>query len=670
MGHRVLRRGLHLATSSWCEKRGSRISVLRYTCRMTPHFLIEHANLRTNTRKRRHGLTQAVRSSWTCVWVVIALLLVAGCGSTTPPARTRQPTVVETDTSAEQSPVDDLLARAAGADAVEAARYFLEAARYLWDEGDVAGAEEILSFIQTDALDPIRMEGIRLLQAEVAAARDNQVRVAELLTVENFPTLERLSDEQRIRFVDLRATALAARGDFEEAITERIRLDARLAPEQMSANHDALWQVLKALPEARLEILATATDDYDEQGWYRLAQIALTWSNDLDRQLLELRGWRGDWERHPAARVPPSEIALSEIVAQERPQRIALLLPLDLAAGAIVRDAFMSAYFNLLELGGQVPEVRFYDTGTGADGIVALHLQARTDGAQMIIGPLLKPQVAALQQEADLGVPTLALNNNEGLDTRAPQLYQFALSPESEARQVARKAWADGHRNAAILSPLDADNAALPRKRDSFLAEWQRLGGRVVAQDGYRDNYTESISGMLNLDASTARMASLRELIGRPVVFVQRRRQDIDFIYLLADPGPARQIVPSLAYLYAGDIPVYAGQDVYSGISRPLQDRDLNGVNFADSPWLLGTAGSDASRLRELFPATTANNLRLQAFGVDAFRLYPRLRLLESSPESRMPGATGTLRLGANRTIESELVWATVTDGLVQTRDR
>jgi outer membrane PBP1 activator LpoA protein len=595
-------------------------------------------------------------------------MLVAGCGSTGQPTRTRQPEVVEREARPEQSPVDDLLARAARADAVEAAGYFLEAARYLWNEGDVTGAEEILGFIQTDALDPIRMEGILLLQAEVAAARDDQIRVAELLTADNFPTLARLSDEQRIRFVELRATALAARGNFEEAITERMRLDARLTPEQQATNHDSLWQVLKSLPAARLETLASGTDDYDEQGWYRLAQVASTWSNDLDRQLLEIRRWRDNWERHPAARVPPAEIALTEIVAQERPQRIALLLPFELAPGAIVRDAFMSAYFNLLELGGQVPEVRLYDTGTGADNIVALHRQARAEGAQMIIGPLLKPQVAALQQEADLGVPTLALNSTEGLPTTAPQLYQFALSPESEARQVARKAWADGHRNVAILSPLDAGNAALPRKRESFLTEWEQLGGRVVAQDGYRDNYTEAISGMLDLDASNARMASLRQLIGRPVLFVQRRRQDIDFIYLLADPGPARQIVPSLAYLYAGDIPVYAGQDVYSCISRPLEDRDLNGVTFAESPWLLSIAGTDAARLRALFPATTANNLRLQAFGMDAFRLYPRLRLLESSSESRMPGATGTLRLGPNRTIESELVWATVTEGLVQSR--
>jgi outer membrane PBP1 activator LpoA protein len=603
------------------------------------------------------------------LWFVLALAL-AGCGSTGEPSRSRAPVAVEIPDSPEASPVDELLARAGRADAVEAAGYFLDAAQLVWAEGDIAGTEEILNFIDTDALDAVRMEGILLLRAEVAAAKQDHAQVLSLLNARNYPTLERLSDAQRIRFVEIRATALAAQGEIEESVAERIRLDPRLSAEQQAANHDALWAALKRLSGTRLETLVAASTDDEEQGWYRLAQIALTWSDDLDRQLLELRNWRNEWNRHPAALVPPREIELSEIVAQERPQSIAILLPLELPVGGIVRDAFMSGYFNLLELGGQVPNVRFYDTGSTADNIVELHRQARADGAQMIIGPLLKQQVAQLQQETDLGVPTLALNNNEGQAALSPQLYQFALSPESEARQLAAKAWMDGHRNAAILGPLDVPTTdPLARKRDSFVAEWQRLGGRIVAQDSYRDNYTETISSMLDLDASTARMASLRELIGRPVVSVQRRRQDIDFIYLIAQPGPGRQIVPSLAYLYAGDIPVYASQDIYSGAPRPLEDRDLNQVTFGESPWLLDAAGSEAARLRDLFPATTADNMRLQAFGLDAFRLYPRLRLLESSPEGRMPGASGTLRLSANRNIERELTWATITDGLAQRKE-
>ena len=625
---------------------------MRYTCYM---ILCLHIPTRT----------QLVGSTF----LLLATLL-AACSSVPEAQRERQPNVVESESRPERSPVDELLVRAGRADPEDAAGYFLDAARLLWAEGDIAGTEEVLGFIQTDALDPIRMEGILLLQAEVAGAKGEHSTVLTLLNERNYPTQERLSDDQRIRFADLRAIALAEQGDIQRSIVERIQLERLLPPEGLASNHEALWQALKRLTRTELDTLATTTVDFEEQGWYELALVATVWSNDLDRQLVELRRWRSTWSRHPAATALPREMELAEVVARERPQRVALLLPLELPAGIIVRDAFMSAYFNLLELGGQVPSIRFYDAGTNTD-ILALHRQARADGAQMIIGPLLKQHVALLQQESDLGVPTLALNNNEGQETVSAQLYQFALSPEGEARQLAEKAWRDGYRNAAILSPLDdISNESFARKRHSFIAEWGRLGGRIVVQDTYRDNYTETIAAMLELTASNTRMASLRELIGRPILFVQRRRQDIDFIYLIAQPGPARQIVPSLAYLYAGDIPVYASQDIYSGLPRPLEDRDINGVTFGDSPWLLKGAGSEAGRARELFPENSAQNMRLQAFGFDAFRLYPRLRLLESSPEGRMPGASGMLRLGSDRNIERELIWATITDGLAQTAEQ
>src|SRR5690606_26281336 len=125
----------------------------------------------------------------------------------------------------------------------------------------------------------------------------------------------------------------------------------------------------------------------------------------------------------------------------------------------------------------------------------------------------------------------------EGARPASPLLYQFALSPEDEARQLARKAWDDGHRFAAILSPRDsADSDFYTRKRQAFLEEWLTLGGKVVAHDGYVDDYTSTINTLLELDASNARRRRLQEVINRPVLFDQRRRQDIDFIYLIAQP--------------------------------------------------------------------------------------------------------------------------------------
>lgn len=611
-----------------------------------------------------HGAAQRALS--VCVFAA----LLNACASL-PEAPERSAPVAETaEPEQQRSPVDELLERAANAGPVEAGALLLRAARLMWADGDAARTEETLNRIATEQLNAIQMEGILLLQAEVAAAKSDYAEVLTLLGDNRFPTLERLNPGQKIRFHELRATGLMEAGSALPSALERIELDRLLPPEQQLTNHELIWQALAMLPTAQLQSLASTAVNYEIQGWYELALIGRAWTDDFDQQLIELRSWRTSWARHPASRIPPREMELAETLARERPQQIALLLPLTTPPGIIVRDAFMSAYYNLQELGGQVPTVRFYDTGNSND-VRELHQRARAEGAQMIIGPLLKQQVAILQSEPDLGVPTLALNNVEGLIPASPQLYQFALAPEDEARQLARRAWADGHRRAAILSPLDeAGNDFYVRKRESFVSEWQMLGGRIVTQDIYRDNYTGTITDLLELDASTARMEEIRRLIGRPVVFTQRRRQDIDFIYLISQPGPARQIVPSLAYLYAGDIPVYASQDVYSGVPRPMEDRDLEGVYFADSPWLLGSTASNAARTRELFPMTNAQNLRLQAFGMDAFRLYPRLRLLESSPNAQMPGASGVLRLGPNRNIERELSWATITQGLARISPR
>src|SRR5690606_10765523 len=114
---------------------------------------------------------------------------------------------------------------------------------------------------------------------------------------------------------------------------------------------------------------------------------------------------------------------------------------------------------------------------------------------------------------------------------------------------------------------------------------------------------TSALTRLLALDASTERRRRVQELVGRQVEFTQRRRQDVDFIYLVSQPEPARLIVPSLAYLFAGDIPVYASQDVYAGNGRTIDDVDLNGVLFPESPWLLSNGASrGVERIKELFP--------------------------------------------------------------------
>ncbi|HTQ98338.1 MAG TPA: penicillin-binding protein activator, partial [Candidatus Acidoferrum sp.] len=464
-----------------------------------------------------------------------ALLILGACSSTIEPQnRNPQAPVVELPAKPVAPTAAQLLEQARTAPSTESASLMLQAATQLRDDGNLPGALATLDRIQATTLPATLKVQMQLLRADIALARNLPRETLSLLQDDNMPPMIALESGQQRQFYTLRANALAATGATLDSALELIKLDPLLTAQTQRGNHSSIWQKLVSLPPSKLQELTAGTEDMNLHGWYELALAASSTSSDLDKQLLALQEWRATWPTHPAAIQMPPQMELIETLARDRPRQIALLLPLGTGAGIIVRDAFMGAYYHLQDSGGQVPVVKLYDT-TNTTDIRQLHQQARREGAQLVIGPLLKQQVAQLQGEADLGVPTLALNNVDGVPA-SPLLYQFALSPEDEARQLAGKAWADGHRRVAILSPARDTSDVSSRKRDSFRAAWERLGGKVLALDTYEDDYTDSISRMLLLDESDDRHQRLGQLLGRSVAAQVRRRQDVDCIYLLAQP--------------------------------------------------------------------------------------------------------------------------------------
>ncbi|MEC9256157.1 MAG: penicillin-binding protein activator, partial [Pseudomonadota bacterium] len=153
----------------------------------------------------------------------------------------------------------------------------------------------------------------------------------------------------------------------------------------------------------------------------------------------------------------------------------------------------------------------------------------------------------------------------------------------------------------------------------------------------------------LNVDSSKNRYRTVRSLMREPVEFEPRRRQDADWLFLVALPEQARQIKPTLAFNFAGDLPVYATSHVFSGEVDVRKDRDLNGIYFCDVPWLL----HDTSLKAEVDDVTGGQGgfTRLYAMGADAFRLVARVKQLEAFPESRIYGNTGALTLDNARRI-------------------
>lgn len=598
------------------------------------------------------------------------LLGLAGCSSVPVqedpvPEPGEIPRVVDAD----EDTLQILLAQGAVAASPQRESLLYDAALLLNSLNRSEDAILLLETLDTESVPLELAADILFLQGRLLADSGRSAEALALLTSPRLVQLPRLPVNKQMSIYLFRGELYAAEGEYLEGANARIQADKLLPLRLVPVNHEQIWNALTALDAGELRTLASQERRFEYQGWYELGVIGKAYQYNLDRQLVELDRWRASWSRHPAAVYMPQAMQLVETMAEERPASLALLLPLSTASGTVIRDGFMSAYYDVLQIGGRVPEVRLYDTSNTTD-IMALYREAVADGAQMVIGPLQKQLVARLHSERSLPVPTLALNNVEGSRPLSDSLFQFALSPENEAEQIANRAWQDGHRNAAILSPAVSSDDIYLRKRDSFIDHWLSLGGRIVAQEAYRDDYTGVTEALLDIDDSEARKERLSDLIREEVKFVQRRRQDIDFIFLIAEPGPARQINPTLAYLYAGDIPVYASQDVYSGAPRPLVDNDLNGILFGDSPWLLGLEDDLKARTNSLFPQNSALTLRLQAFGVDAFRLYPRLKQLADVPDSQIFGATGLLRLGENNNIVRELSWARVAQGLAVTENR
>ncbi len=359
----------------------------------------------------------------------------------------------------------------------------------------------------------------------------------------------------------------------------------------------------------------------------------------------------------------PGGLALIQELAANRPQHVALLLPLtgNLAPfGKAVRDGFIAASYDTASRGGKVPRLTIYDTENHAD-FIALYKQAVADGAQMIVGPLEKERLRLLFDEVSLPVPTLGLNRIEDYGEPPEQLFQFGLAPQDEAHQIAEIARLENKKQALIISPQgewgDINSKA-------FSDYWQQLGGTTIGRSIYsgQDDYSSSTKDALHLQQSEDRAKRIEKIIGERIEFNPRRRQDIDMVFMLARPQEARSLKPLLAYHYAGDIPVYGTSRMYTGYEDKVKNRDLDGIRFTDMPWVL----EKPSALHQLIDKEIEQSKqyqRMYALGIDSFQLHPRLRQLQEMTNSRVYGQTGRLKLNEQREIVRQMLFAKISYG-------
>jgi outer membrane PBP1 activator LpoA protein len=609
--------------------------------------------------------------------VILAAILIVGCESvpqrseTTDQEATR---VARTHMDAgEYLPAAQEYMRLAGLSRGDAAlAYRLDAASAFVLAKRPDSALQILDDIRGQSLSRNLQVRENLVRAQLALVEQRpQEALKFLLTA---PADDAPAD-LTARYHGVRGDALEATGEHIESARERVQLELLLTDNAaLTENRRRIWGSLTQLSPSALEA-AHIPPPSTLGGWIELAAVGNSTITDPNSLGQAIALWRHRYPGHPAGENVVPMLMDDSFIAWTLPRTVALLLPFEgkfaNAAGA-VRDGFLAAWFADQNTETR-PTVLVRDTSSG--DIWNVYNRAIEEGAEFVVGPLRRSAVTRLAESAGMPVPTLTLNYadaaasvNAGAAIITPTsgLFQFALSPESEARQVAEYAWFAGHTSAAVLVPVGAWGE---RVAAAFADAWEDLGGTVVEFQSYSNDGSDMstpVRKLLNVDDSNARYRSLTKVLGSNVKQETRRRQDLDFVFMAAFPRQARQLRPQLDFHQAQDLPVYSTSHVYSGIADPDADRDIDDVVFGDMPWVLDPAASGGALRRDvgaLWPDSVSAFVRLYAFGADAYRLVAELGKLRAQQYAEFQGLTGNLSLSENNRINRRLLWARFSRG-------
>lgn len=323
------------------------------------------------------------------------------------------------------------------------------------------------------------------------------------------------------------------------------------------------------------------------------------------------------------------------------PRKLAVLLPmtgsLATAAGS-VRDGLLAGYYGERR---QRPELAFYDTAGTAAGAAAAHARAILEGADQIVGPLGREEVAAIAQSAS-SVPLLTLNSS---DSALPDnVGSFSLSPEDEGSAIAAYLSARNARRVLVLSSGD-DNAN--RSVNALRANLQAAGGEIVD--------TIAVVGEQPGDVTAALRASAS------------REGGVDAVVLAIRGQQARLVAPQLAAAGLSQRLRIATSQIASGTGKAEEDRVLDGIVFPAEAWTTQGASAlpPAATLARDLPTARGPAARLFAFGHDAWLLSGWLHHLATHADASMAGATGILRLQSDGTVVRTPAWAIWSNGSV-----
>ncbi|HEK2119521.1 TPA: penicillin-binding protein activator [Proteus mirabilis] len=307
-------------------------------------------------------------------------------------------------------------------------------------------------------------------------------------------------------------------------------------------------------------------------------------------------------------------------------------------------------------------QVIMYDTNS--QPIDLLLKQVQQEGADLIVGPLLKPEVIKTI-ELKSGLPVLALNEVDNIPLATTVCF-FSLSPEDETRNAAQHLRQQQKSNPLIIVP---DNKFGQRMAQTFADEWQLSGGGTVLQ--------QTFGSLDSLKSSINRGVGIR-MTGTPVLptdnaplpldtaSMPTTNGAIDSVYIIATSDELTLIKPmiDMAISTKKRPPIYVSSRSNQGGMGPDFRMEMDGIQFSDIPLMTGANLPLMQKASRKF-ANDYSLMRLYAMGIDAWSLANNYNELTKGT-LQFNGVSGSLRVEDNCTIYRQLPWMQFKQGKIE----
>ena len=521
------------------------------------------------------------------------------------------------------------------------------AARSYLALGQAKPAAALFQQLQKQAKEPAQQAQLQLLQAHLLLAQ-GQANQA-LILLEGKPDVMLDADTQKDWYRQRVVLQLNINNQFGAA-KSLIALEPYLNQSEQVINQQQIWSLLQRMTPSTLQALEEAQAPDVTTGWLRLAALVNEFGAQPNLLARQLAGWKRDFPNHPAQQNMPAGLGDLTTAASTSVQQIAVLLPLSgnlEPQGSAIRNGMLMSY---KENQGQFT-LNFYDTQSKS--IADIYKQAIQEGADMIIGPLLKDWVEQLLK-ANPTVPVLALNELDQPIVN-DSTYYFSLSAAADAAQAAQHLYAQGYRKPLLIA---AQGRIGYSSIKTFEQSWATLSQEkpVVATFGARNEVQGMVKNALSGRASAR--------AGEIIQLSDAAPQPIDVVYVVANSLETRMIKPyvDISVDPMGSLPIYTGARGYDSAATEVTS-ELNGMHVSDMPLLLGEYEAQRQQIALLWPQTQGDLLRLFAMGYDAISLAENLPQMRKLGGMQQAGMSGQLSVDPQGNVVRILSWGTYQNG-------